>query len=376
MIKSKKGFTLLLLIILVVTLTGCADTVPAPSPPVQTSGAETTTTDTTQPTVQTQPPSITPPPSLEPGTIAIYFTQTLDSVSGNLKGLAKGKAYSLDWSKTGYGVFRYLPESEELTLAKTTISPSYAKHTIKPLTLEGSLYLATEYSTQTSLDKINPQEGETLSTTSIPPGSDATYAILGDRVYYRNSRDCFGTSCRGGALMIYDLNSRQSNTLLPYGHEDNFGSFYAAGGNVYTAYNIKYTAPYDQEGWLIHRRDLDTFAILETIADYTVYTNYEVKDFAFDGRAVYVEAYNSAGGFELWKQDLSGGEREIIYTNIGDGTALSGLDRVLKIDADDGIILINFYKGPTILFDENTNIESKYNLGLVMRREVEILKIR
>ncbi len=179
-----------------------AETTPAasPEPPSLRPSRSPTPgpTSTPPPTaVQAPLPAATPvaaPSFDERGAVALFLALYLDSDSDLLRTIVtdfQGNMLGTEFielESDSLGLIMFLPETREAVLLESYASPSYSKHTKRPLTIDDRLFVTVKWDGTGSLD-VNEHAPGTFQTLARHSTSDNaitdTLAIVGGQAYYR-----------------------------------------------------------------------------------------------------------------------------------------------------------------------------------------------
>jgi hypothetical protein len=124
----------------------------------------------------------------------------------------------------------------------TSVSPSYAENAVYPYTTGGRLFVLTDWRAdwtsknyRWALDEFDPATGK--ATGRMTDFEASTFAVVGDKVYYRAplSKDLLGKVVGGGQMKVLSLGQREfTNTpkLLDRGDPSNDGTLYGVGGHL------------------------------------------------------------------------------------------------------------------------------------------------
>ncbi|MCI0440079.1 MAG: hypothetical protein L0177_13260 [Chloroflexi bacterium] len=181
-------------------------TIPAASPfasPEQASAQASPTSTPARGYTPTPTSSHTPLPTSapvaapsfdEPGAVALFLALYLDSDSDLLKTIVtdfQGNMLGTEFielDSDSMGLVMFLPETRESVLLESYSSPSYARHTKRPLTVNDQLFVTVKWSGSESLD-VNEHDPATFETLARHSTSDNaitdTLAIVGAQAYYR-----------------------------------------------------------------------------------------------------------------------------------------------------------------------------------------------
>jgi hypothetical protein len=165
---------------------------------------------------------------LRSGMVAIYFQATYDSWQQYLG--EYGKA-----SGATYGVFRYLPETTEVSLIEDIASASFAEQKLYPRTEDGRLFLVDNDRTEAEIREIDPVNNEHLEAHAYLRHESNyltwdNFAIIGDQAYFRAGSTVWSEPHLYTRQMVENARSR---IMLNARDKDNVGSLLSAGGNLY-----------------------------------------------------------------------------------------------------------------------------------------------
>ena len=170
------------------------------------------------------PPVFTPEEDLS-GKTALYYrasfgseTETLKTVITDVRGDGNKGVANVSWTTGSKGIVRYIPETGQVDVIKIISSPSWAKSSIYPLTIDQRLFALRDWGSdwaidnkKFTIDELDPVTGITLSSTDI---TAEWFTIVGDHVYYKSEVDDFWGTPRGGQIRTKRLGTPSAEIEL------------------------------------------------------------------------------------------------------------------------------------------------------------------
>lgn len=263
-------------------------------------------------------------------------------------------------------MIRLIPDTGSAEVVDTNYSPSYAKSTIRPYTVDGRFFVfqswsPSEYTGHHNFTEFDPiTNNHILSFRVNDPARTYCYAIIDNHYYYRESRvyDFMSRGYLGGDFKHLQFENGTSGTgdfLLDNNDTENCkGNLHAVNGKLYDAYQ-------DNNQLEVYSRDLTTGKIAETLGSFTVSDSdqyYNRYDFAFDDDSVYwARRRKSDNQIEIWRYDFIN-QPEFVY-----GGVTNNIDAIHFFDVDKGQIALGDQDGYVLLFDYTKNEYSVIDIG-------------
>ncbi len=310
-------------------------------------------TSTSEPTETT---SLLPSPTSSPDDIGATETpaEPISGLPSNTVGLYLGvnlgsetdylHEYDIVLESATKAIMLYIPESSELVIIDTYTSPSYARSTKRPYSVDDRLFITREWSSGSlDIEELDPRTGGIA--TSARNLGNSLYAIVGDIAYSCKVTERFGSD--DYRLMRYNLavSGSQGNAILETCNID----LYSDDGELYAIRTkeddlTRGSLPIDIFHWNESTLEFDFVNTLLL----PNYSEYSCCEFAVDGAKVYAAGLKSAASqVEIWEYEFVDDTEPSAGISAAVGGGIVGL---FDMDADDGHFAIHLQGvGPPLL---------------------------
>ncbi len=261
-------------------------------------------------------------------------------------------------------LLRYIPSADQLDVIRTNTSYSYASDSISVYTSADRLFINDEYSTQHTLEELDPVTGSVpRNITIFEAYRRGCEAVSGDRAFYqaKTRTDLFG-NVSGGEFKSVDISgivAGATTSLYAYNSANN------CKGNLVATSTALFDSSYSSGTLNFYQRDPTTAAIIDTRTVYpTNYAQYGTPLVTFDGTIAYLARQRTSDQLiELYRYAMAPALASTQLTLIDTFSAPAGYS-LSFLDADDGKIALASSAGTVVVYDTATGQADGYDFGV------------